>query len=85
MPSYDDSFSPPAPVVRANIRNPRNGTRSTTDEVRAELSLMGRTFQGWFLLTGDQVGILGRDIMNGVALLLDGPRLTWDLSVVSDE
>ena len=127
IPAYDDMFSPPAPVVRANLRNPQSdaivhdvlllidsgadvtllpsaaiesvglersaaayeligfdGTRSTTDEVRAELAVFGRVFQGWFLLTDDTMGILGRDIMNRVALLLDRPRLTWELSVARE-
>jgi hypothetical protein len=39
--------------------------------------MLGRTFRGQFLVTDQPVGILGRNILNSLALLLDGPRQTW--------
>lgn len=54
-----------------------DGRSSAAVAVRAELLMLGRTFRGQFLVTDQQVGILGRNILNSLALLLDGPRQTW--------
>jgi hypothetical protein len=56
-----------------------DGTRSFAGVVRLELIFLERTFRGQFLLTEQDWGILGRNILNAVPLLLDGPRLTWEL------
>ena len=45
--------------------------------VHAELLMLGRTFRGQFLVIDQEVGILGRNILNALALLLDGPHHTW--------
>ena len=39
--------------------------------------MLGRTFRGQFLVIDQQVGILGRNILNALALVLDGPQQTW--------
>jgi hypothetical protein len=46
--------------------------------VRLELIFCRRTFRGRFLLIDQTWGILGRNILNAVPLLLDGPRLIWE-------
>ncbi len=122
MPAYDDRlFSPPAPVVRAELRNPQtgkiqskvpmlidsgadvtllpksavdslemersdrnyelisfDGTKSVSEAVRADLLLPGRAFRGQFLLIRQEVGILGRDVLNHICMRLDGPGLQWE-------
>jgi hypothetical protein len=55
-----------------------DGARSTAEAVHADLSFLRRTFRGQYLVIDETVGILGRDILNSVSLLLDGPHLTWD-------
>jgi len=45
--------------------------------VRAELVFLGRNFHGPFPLIDEQFGILGRNVLNRLSLLLDGPRLNW--------
>jgi hypothetical protein len=45
--------------------------------VEAELVFLGRNFRGRFLLVDDECGILGRNVLNNLSLLLDGPRLNW--------
>ena len=55
-----------------------DGTKSHAEAVRAELVFLQRTFKGQFLLIDQEIGILGRDILNHVCLVLDGPRLQWD-------
>lgn len=53
---------------------------SLTPIVRVELIFLRRTFRGQFLLIEREWGIIGRNILNALPLLLDGPRLTWDLA-----
>ncbi len=55
-----------------------DGTRSHAPSVRLELYFLGRVFRGQFLIIDQSHGILGRNILNAVPLLLDGPNLTWD-------
>jgi predicted aspartyl protease len=46
--------------------------------VKLELYLLGRKFAGQFLLLNQPMGILGRNILNSIPILLDGPRSKWD-------
>jgi hypothetical protein len=55
-----------------------DGTKSASVAVRAELLFLRKIFRGQFLIIDQEIGILGRDILNNVSLLLDGPRLTWE-------
>jgi hypothetical protein len=55
-----------------------DGTTSFARAVRAELVFLRRTFKGQFLLTGAEIGILGRDVLNHVSLVLDGPNRSWE-------
>jgi len=63
MPEYDaNSFDPPAPVAYATLRHPATG---------ASLSDVP-------MLTDQPFGIMGRNILNAVVLLLDGPHGMWE-------
>jgi hypothetical protein len=55
-----------------------DGTMSFAPVVQLELVFCRRTFRGQFLLTDQDSGILGRNVLNALPLLLDGPRLVWD-------
>jgi hypothetical protein len=55
-----------------------NGSLSLVAVVRLEVHFCGRTFRGQFLLSDQEWGILGRNVLNAVPILLDGPNLTWD-------
>jgi hypothetical protein len=55
-----------------------DGSTSSAPVVRLELIFCRKTFRGQFLLVEQKWGILGRNVLNAVPLLLDGPRLTWD-------
>jgi Aspartyl protease len=57
-----------------------DGSMSRAPIVRVELILLGRTFRGQFLLIEQNWGILGRNVLNALPLLLDGPRLTWEIT-----
>ncbi|MDQ3005240.1 MAG: retropepsin-like domain-containing protein [Chloroflexota bacterium] len=46
--------------------------------VQLELIFLGRKFAGQFLLIDQPMGILGRNILNEVSILFDGPQVKWD-------
>jgi len=54
-----------------------DGTRSFSPAVRLRLRFLGRVFEGLFVLTEQEHGILGRNILNAIPLVLDGPQLEW--------
>lgn len=54
-----------------------DGSRSVAQAVHLDLTFLGQTFRGRFLLTQGEAGILGRDILNHFVLVLDGPKLAW--------
>jgi predicted aspartyl protease len=54
------------------------GHASLASVVRLEMLFLGFTFRGQFLLTEQDWGVIGRNILNAVSLVFDGPHLTWD-------
>ena len=54
-----------------------DGSTSLGSTVNAEILFEGRVFRGRFLLINQTYGVLGRNVLNHVTLLLDGPRLQW--------
>ena len=55
-----------------------DGSVSIAPAVQLDLLFLKRTFKGRFLVIDQEWGILGRDILNHLAILLDGPTLTWN-------
>ena len=55
-----------------------DGTVSESEAVLASLAFLRRNFRGRYLLTEAEVGVIGRDILNHIRLLLDGPAFHWD-------
>jgi hypothetical protein len=53
-----------------------DGTTSEAEAVRADLEFLNKRFRGRFLLIDAEIGIIGRNVLNNVRLLLDGPALT---------
>jgi hypothetical protein len=51
---------------------------SVSEAVRAVVVFPNKTFRGRFLLVESEVGVIGRNILNHVRLLLDGPGLSWE-------
>lgn len=62
-----------------------DGSTSVYRAVSAQIIFLGKRISGTFGLIDNQVGILGRDVLNHFALLLDGPSLTWDKVDQSDD
>jgi hypothetical protein len=54
-----------------------DGSKSFAPVAMLDMLFLKRAFRGRYLLTGERRGILGRDILNHVSLLLDGPRQQW--------
>ena len=54
-----------------------DGSKSIAPAITAELLFLGKTFRGQFLLIDSWHGILGRNVLNNLSLLLDGPSLKW--------
>lgn len=54
-----------------------DGSKSFAPAVMLELLFLNRGFRGRYLLIDEDRGILGRDILNHVVLLLDGPQQNW--------
>jgi hypothetical protein len=54
-----------------------DGSKSFAPVVMLDLLFLQRAFRGRYLLIEAERGILGRDILNHVTLLLDGPRQQW--------
>lgn len=52
-----------------------DGSVSVARVVRLDLLFLRRAFKGRFLLLDGERGLLGRDILNHIPLLFDGPRL----------
>lgn len=54
------------------------GETSQLQVVHLEMIFLGRKFTGQFLLIDQPMGILGRNILNAVSIVFDGPRSRWD-------
>ena len=54
-----------------------DGTRTTAAAITAELQFLGKCFRGQFLLIENWHGVLGRNILNNLSVLLVGPSLKW--------
>ena len=55
-----------------------DGSTQVAQAVSLELLLLGKKFTGQFLLIDEPFGILGRNVMNALKLVFDGPRRTWE-------
>jgi hypothetical protein len=49
-----------------------------SEAVLANLAFQRTNFRGRYLLIDAEVGVIGRDILNHLRLLLDGPALHWE-------
>lgn len=52
--------------------------KSIAQVVSLDVIFLRRAFRGRFLVSNQEWGIVGRDVLNHVALVLDGPRLMWE-------
>jgi hypothetical protein len=62
-----------------------DGHRSMAKAVNLDLLFLKQTFRGRFLVVNSESGILGRDVLNHIVVVLDGPRLDWQEQHISTE
>jgi hypothetical protein len=55
-----------------------DGTTSESEAVHAVLVFLQKSFRGRFLPFESEIGVIGRNVLNRVRLVLDGPALDWD-------
>ena len=41
-------------------------------------AILSKVFKGRFLVIRQPWGVIGRNVLNSLSLLFDGPRLNWD-------
>jgi len=54
-----------------------DGNRSKADAVDLDMLFLNKAFRGRYLISEDQHGILGRDVLAALRLTLDGPAQEW--------
>lgn len=54
-----------------------DGHSTVAQTVTVDLIFVKRTLRGKYVIVNSGMGILGRDVLNHVAILLDGPQLSW--------
>jgi hypothetical protein len=55
-----------------------DGSTSLSRAVNVHLLFQRRRFRGRFLMVDQGCGILGRDVLNHLSILLNGPKLEWN-------
>ena len=81
----DVSLVPKRLVTELNVESGRQyelldfeGRSTLSTAVHLEMNLIGYTFRGQFLLIEQEYGVVGRNVLNSLPLLLNGPRLVWE-------
>ena len=60
-----------------------DGSRSTSQAVDLDMIFLQKAFRGRYLLIDSDRGILGRDVLASVILLLNGPAQEWSQQIPS--
>jgi predicted aspartyl protease len=54
-----------------------DGTRSAAPWALVHVVLLSFVFRGRYVVIDQEVGVIGRDILNLLTIVLDGPGQTW--------
>ena len=54
-----------------------DGIPRTAQAVELDMVFLNKAYRGRYLLIDSDHGVLGRDVLSNVVLLLDGPRQEW--------
>ena len=54
-----------------------DGSKSAAPAINVELQFLGKSFRGQFLLIDGWHGVLGRNVLNSLSILFDGPARKW--------
>lgn len=60
-----------------------DGSASMAAAIELELIFAERSFRGRYLVLDQEWGILGRNVLNHLPILYDGPRLRWELATAT--
>lgn len=60
-----------------------DGSVIISPSVELEMVFLQKSFKGRFLVIEQEWGVIGRDILNLISLILNGPQLTWNEYKVS--
>ena len=55
-----------------------DGESKLANVIELELAFLEKKFSGQFLMIDQQIGILGRNILNALSINFDGPHGKWD-------
>lgn len=55
-----------------------DGSIRIAPSARLEMLFLGRTFHGRFMIVDQEFGVIGRNVLNNISLLLNGPQLVWN-------
>lgn len=55
-----------------------DGSLSLASVVHLEILFINRTFRGRFLVIEQEWGVIGRNLMNLLSLVFDGPKKFWE-------
>jgi hypothetical protein len=67
---------PPQPDEKVELAG-FDGSRTFAQAVTLDLLFLNRIYRSRYLLCDDAHGVLGRDVLNHVKLVLDGPQRLW--------
>ncbi len=82
----DMSFLPRSSVTQLGLQSDKqrryqvmafDGSPGVAESVLCDLVFLGQLYRGVYLILEGDYGILGRDVLNHVSLVLEGPRLKW--------
>ena len=54
-----------------------DGQRTISPAVEMDVIFLRKRFRGKYIVVDDEWGILGRDVLASLTILLDGPRQQW--------
>lgn len=69
------SIGPPSTAIQF-----LGGREVAVEQAELAVELLRYRFRGSFLVMESSYGIVGRNILNALALTLDGPRLEWSIA-----
>ncbi len=62
-----------------------DGSTKSYEMIETQLVFLGKRFSGNYCVVKDEIGILGRDVLNQLAIVFDGRDLAWDEIKSSEE
>ncbi len=54
-----------------------DGSQTSAEVIYLQVVFLGNRFTGKYCVIDDEIGILGRDVLNEFAILFDGKNLEW--------